>query len=96
MADLGLLQIAQLACAVAGAGIVIWGLLVGRIRPRGYRGAAVLLALVFTFYVVARGAFGSQDSTVELFVAMGIVFMWGRFTVPKSRDRKLAPPPTAL
>lgn len=90
MADPGVLSLLSIAFAIAGAGVVLWGLLSGRIRPRGYRGAAVLLALGFSFFAVARDALGGPESAVELVVAMGIVFVWGEFTVPTPRVPKIA------
>jgi hypothetical protein len=78
MPTLDLLQWLALACVVAGAAIVAWGLMRGQLRVRDQRGAAVLAALVVLFLAVARDTLMGTDSDLVTVVAMGTVFVWGQ------------------
>jgi hypothetical protein len=83
MHHLGLLNWLSLGFALGGAGIVVWGLATGRIRPRGYRGAVALAAVLFVSVSVAGSALFDHDSYAVTMAALGVALAWGRFTVPK-------------
>ena len=92
MDDLGVLQWLALGFATIGMGSVIWGLLSGRIRARGYRGIVALTAAILVPLILTRSVLGDRDSFMELMVALLIAIGWGEFTVPRRTPLRVNTP----